>query len=389
MPTHAPEPSGGGSHALPHVGVWSSMLKLLGRAFEADRARFPGLFHFMVVTHEAVGHAVHSPPLSEDGISVVHDGHRPIYELQVGFTRNRRVIGTSAHGAPAITEGWRCVRGFYGDADVPEGRRQLASFKRLAERAWTCLPIEVRRTLVVEPCLDPADGGDPAKCWIGALYALAWTGAAGGMLRADRTVYLKMGRTLNVEALCRLPDPVPLVYGNAPAEIVAANPGRPLGEHVSMTLDRSAVLTEEERKSIRIPPDHFAAFLEPDVFLASTLAIDDLLAKHGHWPAAPDGTGPPSPAAKPPVAEPPRRTRQRRKPRASSRAEVWISSADAAEGSGLSTDALRKRARREGWPTRSSGRMLCYRKSDLVKAWPHRRFEPPTTEESRADASGN
>ncbi|MCC6427499.1 MAG: hypothetical protein IT435_11835 [Phycisphaerales bacterium] len=58
----------------------------------------------------------------------------------------------------------------------------------------------------------------------------------------------------------------------------------------------------------------------------------------------------------------------------------WVAASDAANWSGLSTDALRKRAQSERWPTRKSGRMNCYPLDKLKNAWPQRRFWP--------DASG-
>lgn len=54
--------------------------------------------------------------------------------------------------------------------------------------------------------------------------------------------------------------------------------------------------------------------------------------------------------------------------------DEWISSTDAANLSGLSTDAFRKRAERDGWKTRPRGRLLLYRLADLEDAWPDKRF---------------
>lgn len=58
----------------------------------------------------------------------------------------------------------------------------------------------------------------------------------------------------------------------------------------------------------------------------------------------------------------------------------WVRSDDAAKRSELSPDAIRKRAERENWETKRSGRMLCYRLDLLETAWPNKSF--------RADTSG-
>lgn len=64
-----------------------------------------------------------------------------------------------------------------------------------------------------------------------------------------------------------------------------------------------------------------------------------------------------------------------RKEAAEAEREVWVRSDDAATLSGLSPDALRKRAQREGWTLKRSGQLNCYRLVDLKRAWPNR-FTP-------------
>lgn len=49
---------------------------------------------------------------------------------------------------------------------------------------------------------------------------------------------------------------------------------------------------------------------------------------------------------------------------------------EASRLSRLDADTIRKRARRDGWTTKKSGRMNCYRLEDLERTWPSRRFRP-------------
>lgn len=66
-----------------------------------------------------------------------------------------------------------------------------------------------------------------------------------------------------------------------------------------------------------------------------------------------------------------------REPLPTSAQEEWVAADDAANWSGLSTEAIRKRAKSERWPIKKSGRMNCYQLERLTRAWPHRKFWPP------------
>ncbi len=56
--------------------------------------------------------------------------------------------------------------------------------------------------------------------------------------------------------------------------------------------------------------------------------------------------------------------------------DEWIRSDEAAKRTDMSPDAFRSRANRKGWPTKRSGRMRCYRLSDLQAAYPNKNFRP-------------
>lgn len=54
----------------------------------------------------------------------------------------------------------------------------------------------------------------------------------------------------------------------------------------------------------------------------------------------------------------------------------WVRSDEACSRSGLSPDAIRVRANREGWKKTKSGRLWCYPLENLQRAWPHKNFLP-------------
>jgi hypothetical protein len=63
-------------------------------------------------------------------------------------------------------------------------------------------------------------------------------------------------------------------------------------------------------------------------------------------------------------------------PPATTTAIEYVRSDDAASRSGLSTETIRMRAKRENWPIEKSGKMNCYPMECLTRAWPNRKFRP-------------
>lgn len=245
---------------------WRDHLGLVRRAFEDDRRRHPLLHHFIIV--EADGHHPQSHAPMVDGTSVVRDGTRvKISQL--------RIAGTCSE-AGGGRRGYRYYGGFLGDSDdIGANTAAIASFQRSAAAAWRCLPAAVRATLRTDPYVQAAAEREDSAAWILGLYTLAWSGPAGGLLRADRTVYFKRG-TMNLEVPLRGRPGVefgPDVPQEVRAMVLAASdPG-----NIEEALDAAPFLDPEERAAVGNPLNRFAAFLEPDIYMAAEIAIGMLL----------------------------------------------------------------------------------------------------------------
>mgnify|MGYP001050854131 CR=1 FL=1 len=267
---------------------WRRTLESLRRVFEADRSRHPVLEHFIIVETEP-GPRRPWASILLDGPAIQRDGR--VQKICCG-----RIWATCRPPNPDGSGRFRYLGGFLcGSDDAAVANLATGAFQRTAEAAWRCVPEDLRRSLVVEPYLHAAAEREPWAAWVLALYALAWSGPEGGALRADRTVYFARG-TVNLEPLLRPWDPPVQVPADAPPEVRAAFASVSVAPRIEDSLEHCPFLTPEERASVRLPLEQFAAFLQPDLYLASALAADLLLGWRAGEPQQ-DGARPPGPGA--------------------------------------------------------------------------------------------
>jgi hypothetical protein len=270
---------------------WRRSLRTFRPRFAAASTRHPGLRHVLCLAADAGRDELSGPPFasSDTHPMCVRGGGRlhPLHRGRPCGTARapRTLLPTAAGAGSTLVPAWLFADGFFGGGDdLTRSRSALEAFDNLAAPAWRVLPRPVRQRLVVDPYLDPAEVSEDRQSWVLSLYALAWSAGPGSPLRADRHVYpgLTSGGhvDVNMEYWFRLPDPVPSIDPSAPEPVRQAFPPRRRGDVVTELLERMrrGPYGEVVAGGLEFPPDRFAAFLEPDVFLASALAIDALVA---------------------------------------------------------------------------------------------------------------
>ena len=170
--------------------------------------------------------------------------------------------------------------GYFGCLDELEATKAaLKEFMILARCAWDCLPVEVRARLVVEPFLDPSQASDEAKSWALALYALTWTSPHFGMT-AERWLFAETSKSksvqISVEPVMPLLRQVRSMHGHRAPTMVPTSANRVAEWKTVFARREYGTLAKNDLKD---PGSRFTAFLKPDVFQASVLAIDRILAE--------------------------------------------------------------------------------------------------------------
>lgn len=272
-------------------GTWIKALTNFGAAFEDARRRCPNLQNFMVFAVEDHRQSLTGPPLLPGSPTFVQPprgsprrvfGFYPGISMGGPFSQSQHTLGKKSRG---VQRTLHYLSGFFLDTDNPwADLRALDEFQRLSAQAWSCLPEVVQRSLAVDQYLDPtgAASSAPWKNWLLALYAMAWNHSPESGLSAPRCVGLMNGEeevNIDLERLIRLPDPVPVTAGPDGSALHTRPKSEEVAEFIALF---AAGLGEDCARAvseIKIPPATFHAFLAPDVFLASKLAVDLLVAR--------------------------------------------------------------------------------------------------------------
>lgn len=240
--------------------MWISTLETLGRQFEAERARFPDLFHMMTLFTAGAESKIDERPHVE-----TQDGGEGV-ETDRGV---RRVWSTTLRTACRVKRrepaerveprGYMCAGSFFGCGDDRDRTsRAVDAFEILAEQVAARLPASVLADLAVEPFLDPRDAGNGAASWLHTLYAIAWRDPRTSNLRSTSRVYYRSDSgTLSSVDVSRLLRPD---FGPEDA--------------ARLFTQRLRALAGSD-----VPPRAFSTFLLTDVFLASKLAIDVIVSR--------------------------------------------------------------------------------------------------------------
>lgn len=221
--------------------MWTETLATIGRRFEAESARFPEVRHFLTLQSDHDGD-FHNPwTTGTEGQVAVVEGDLK-HRVSVWC-----ICAVLSQPQGDMQDVFQLRHGFFvPETPIAVELRAIRSLQVLAQAAWQCLPSRVRSSLDSPPYLATKGVSSAEHCWMLGLYSLAWRGDASIGLKADRNTHTKQ-RSANIESLFHRPD----------AERAK------LARFFSMDPEW--------------PPKYLYAFLQPDVFLASKLAVDALL----------------------------------------------------------------------------------------------------------------
>lgn len=161
----------------------------------------------------------------------------------------------------------------FGD-DYTGGNEACTAFCRLAATTWQSLARATQVALTVPEYANPSQGRTPEDSWILALHAIAWQETPPSALRADRCLRLSGRHTCNIESIIRQPT-VATVIDGLPRSTSQGDAIHSMKETIK------AFVPEDAVSDLRIPPPRFFAIMQPDVFLASELAIQYILDRWG------------------------------------------------------------------------------------------------------------